>query len=287
MPELPEVQALCDFLAEQAGGKKIERVELAAISALKTFDPPLDALVGKTVTGCTRRGKYLQLHADPLWLVIHLARGGWVKWLEEMKPAKPTRPGKGPLALRVRLAGGEGFQVTEQGTEKRLAIWVVNDPQEIEYVATLGPEVLDPEFTVDVFASILAEKQSQIKGVLTDQRLIAGVGNAYSDEALHVAKLSPFKPANKLTDDEVTRLHAALVSVLTDAMARSAGLPAAGLKSEKKSGMRVHGRTGEKGPECGDVVRQVAFSSKSLQYCPTCQTGGKPLADRRLSRLLK
>ena len=287
MPELPEVQALCDFLAEQAGGKQIERVELAAISALKTFDPPLDALVGRTVTGCIRRGKYLELHADPLWLVLHLARGGWVKWRDEMKPGKPTRPGKGPLALRVKLSGGGGFEVTEQGTEKRLAVWVVRDPEEIEMVATLGPEVLDPSFTVDVFASILRDTQAQIKGVLTDQRLIAGVGNAYSDEALHVAKLSPFKPANKLTDDEVARLHAAIVGVLTDAMERSAGLPAAGLKSEKKSGMRVHGRTGEACPECGDTVRQVAFSSKSLQYCPTCQTGGKPLADRRLSRLLK
>ena len=287
MPELPEVQALCDFLTEKAGGKQIERVELASISALKTFDPPLDALVGRTVSEVTRRGKYLQVQAEPYWLVMHLARGGWVKWHDEMKPAKPTRPGKGPLALRVRLSGGSGFEVTEMGTDKRLAVWVVNDPQEIEMVATLGPEVLDPGFTVDVFAGILRDNQSQIKKVLTDQRLIAGVGNAYSDEALHVAKLSPFKPAAKLTDEEVARLHGALRSVLTDAVVRSAGLPAAGLKSEKKSGMRVHGRTGEKCPECGDVVRQVAFSSKSLQYCATCQTGGKPLADRRLSRLLK
>ena len=287
MPELPEVQALCDFLAEQAGGQQVTRVELAAISALKTFDPPLDALVGKTVTGCTRRGKYLQLNVDDLWMVLHLSRGGWVKWHDVMKPGPPTRPGKGPMALRVRLSGGGGFDVTEAGTEKRLAVWVVRDPQEIEHVATLGPEVLDADFTVEAFTALLREKQSQIKGVLTDQRLIAGVGNAYSDEALHIAKLSPFKPASKLTDEEAARLHAALIDVLTDAVARSAGLPAKGLKSEKKSGMRVHGRTGEPCPECGDTVRQVSFSSKSLQYCPTCQTGGKPLADRRLSRLLK
>jgi formamidopyrimidine-DNA glycosylase len=123
--------------------------------------------------------------------------------------------------------------------------------------------------------------------VVTDQRVIAGVGNAYSDDALHLAKLSPFKPANKLTADEVARLHAALVAVLSRAVERSAGLPASGLKSEKKSGMRVHGRTGEACPECGDTVREVSFATKSLQYCATCQTGGKALADRRLSRLLK
>jgi formamidopyrimidine-DNA glycosylase len=287
MPELPEVQALANFLAERAGGKTIDRVEVTAISVLKTFDPPVDALVGKTISGCGRKGKYLQVHADPLWLVLHLARGGWVHWRDEMKAGKPTRPGKGPLALRVRLDDGGGFDVTEQGTEKRLAAWVVTDPEFIEHVATLGPDPLDQTFDAAALAARLSGASGHLKGALTDQRLIAGVGNAYSDEALHVAKLSPFKPAAKLTDEEAGRLHAALVGVLRDAVGRSAGLPAAGLKSEKKSGLRVHGRTGEKCPECGDTVRQVSFATKSLQYCATCQTGGKPLADRRLSRLLK
>lgn len=287
MPELPEVEALARFLAEQAGGKTIERVEVAAISALKTFDPPADALVGRTITGCARKGKYLQVHADPLWLVLHLARGGWVQWRDEMKPTKPTRPGRGPLALRVRLDDKSGFDVTEQGTEKRLAVWVVRDPEEIENVATLGPDPLSDEFDAAALGERLRTASGHVKRALTDQRLIAGVGNAYSDEALHVAKLSPFKSAAKLGDDEVARLHEALVTVLRDAVERSAGLPAAGLKGEKKSGLRVHGRTGETCPECGDTIRQVAFATKSLQYCPTCQTGGKPLADRRLSRLIK
>jgi formamidopyrimidine-DNA glycosylase len=287
VPELPEVESLARYLAEQATGRTIERVEVAAISALKTFDPPVDALVGKTVTGCTRRGKYLQLQVEDLWLVLHLARGGWVKWIDDMKVGKPTKPGKGPLALRVRFSGGAGMHVTEAGTEKRLAVWVVRDPMDIEFVATLGPDPLEDGFDAAALGRLLEGSTAQIKKALTDQRLIAGVGNAYSDEALHVAKLSPFKTAGKLTGEEVERLYAALRLVLTDAVERSAGLPAAGLKSEKKSGLRVHGRKGEACPECGDTIREVSFATKSLQYCPTCQTGGKPLADRRMSRLLK
>jgi formamidopyrimidine-DNA glycosylase len=191
------------------------------------------------------------------------------------------------LALRVGLDSGAGFDVTEQGTEKRLAIWVVRALDEVEGIARLGPDPLAPGFDAAALGAILAGRSGNLKKVLTDQSVLAGVGNAYSDEALHAARLSPFKPAGKLSDDEVTRLYQALVGALRDAVERSAGLPASGLKGEKKSGLRVHGRTGEPCPVCGDTIRQVAFATKSLQYCPTCQTGGKPLADRRLSRLLK
>ena len=292
MPELPEVEALARYLAEQAGGRTVERAELAAFAALKTYDPPLEALIGRTVTGCGRRGKFLLLallatgDGDPLWLVLHLARGGWVRWSDELPLAK-ARPGKGPLALRVGVEGGGGFDVTEAGTEKRLAAYVVRSPDDVEGVARLGPDPLDPAFDAAALGAALREHGGQVKAALTTQSVVAGVGNAYSDEALHVARLSPFKSAAKLSDDEVARLHAAVVGVLTEAMERSAGLPAAGLKAEKRSGMRVHGRTGEACPECGDTIRQVSFATKSLQYCATCQTGGKPLADRRLSRLLK
>jgi formamidopyrimidine-DNA glycosylase len=286
MPELPEVHALTVFLTEQAGGKAIERLQLAEISALKTYDPPLESLAGRTVQHVGRRGKYLIFETDGPYLVIHLARGGWIRWQEAMAPGLVKR-GKGPLALRVRLVTGEGFDVTEQGTEKRLAVWVVNDPADIEAVATLGPDALAEDFDAAALGKLLEGSSAQIKHALTDQSLIAGVGNAYSDEALHLAKLSPYRQAGKLTPGEVERLHAALRQVLGDALERSAGLPAAGLKSEKKSGMRVHGRTGQPCPECGDTVREVSFATKSMQYCPTCQTGGKPLADRRLSRLLK
>ncbi len=286
MPELPEVESLARFLAEQATGRTVESVELAAISALKTYDPPLDALVGRTVTGTARRGKFLLVEAEPLFLVLHLARGGWVRWMDAV-PASRPRPGKGPLALRVRLEGGAGFDVTEAGTEKRLAVHVVRDPEAVDGIARLGPDPLDPSFDAAALRAALAAHGGQLKSALTTQTVVAGVGNAYSDEALHVARLSPFKSAPRLTDDEAERLHASLVQVLGEAVTRSAGLPASGLKAEKKSGMRVHGRTGQPCPVCGDTVREVSFATSSLQYCPTCQTGGKPLADRRLSRLLK
>ena len=286
MPELPEVEALARFIAQRGGGTTIRRAELATFSALKTFDPPLEAVVGRTIQGCRRWGKYLGIDLDGVWLVMHLARGGWVHWREEMPAARP-RLGKGPLALRVVLDDGSGFDVTEQGTEKRLAIWIVTSPEVIEGIERLGPDPLAPGFDAVALRAVLAGRPGNLKNVLTDQSALAGVGNAYSDEALHVAKLSPYKPAGKLTDTEVDRLFHALVGVLGEAAARSAGLPASGLKSDKKSNMRVHGRAGQACPECGDTIREVSYATKSLQYCPTCQTGGKALADRRLSRLLK
>jgi formamidopyrimidine-DNA glycosylase len=286
VPELPEVEALVRFLDEKTGGATIERAQLATFSALKTFDPPLDAIKGRSFEGWQRRGKYLAADLGGLWLVFHLSRGGWIQWREQLSAGRP-KLGKGPLALRVGLDTGSGFDVTEQGTEKRLAIWLVPALEDVEGVARLGPDPLEPGFSEAALASVLTGRPGNLKTVLTDQSALAGVGNAYSDEALHVARMSPFKPAGKLSADEVSRLHAALVSVLRDAADRSAGLPASGLKGEKKSGLRVHGRTGQPCPACGDTVREVAFATKSLQYCATCQTGGKPLADRRLSRLLK
>jgi formamidopyrimidine-DNA glycosylase len=286
MPELPEVEALAVFLREVCVGRMIERVEVAALSALKTYDPPFESLKGRTITDVGRMGKYLTIGTGDMWLVIHLARGGWVHWRQKLPPAR-GRPGRGPLALRVGLAGGAGFDVTEQGTEKRLALWLVREPVEVEGVARLGPDPLDPGFGVLELSGLLSGRTGNIKTVLTDQSVIAGVGNAYSDEALHGAKISPFKNAGKLTAQEVAALHAALLRVLTDAVQRSVGLEASGLKSEKKSGLAVHGRTGLACPACGDTIREVSFATKSLQYCPTCQTGGRPLADRRMSRLLK
>ena len=155
-------------------------------------------------------------------------------------------------------------------------------------MARLGVDPLDPSLTADRFAELLAGAgRAQVKGVLTDQTVLAGVGNAYSDEVLWVARLSPFKPAANLTAEEAGRLHEALVTTLTDAVSRSSGLASGELKAEKKEGLSVHARTGLPCPRCGDTIREVSFADKSLQYCPTCQTGGKPLADRRLSKLLK
>ncbi|MGH9057656.1 MAG: Fpg/Nei family DNA glycosylase [Acidimicrobiales bacterium] len=286
MPELPEVEALSWFLRDGCLGQVIERAELAALYALKTYDPPLESLRGLPVVDVLRRGKFLCVGAGDLWLVLHLALAGWVQW-HEAAPAAPGRPGKGPLALRVGLSGGGGFDVTERGTEKRLALWVVRDPSHVEGVARLGPDPLAPGFGVEDLAAALAGRTGNVKTVLTDQSVLAGIGNAYSDEALHSAKLSPYKPASKLSPEETARLYAALVRVLSDALRRSGGLPAKGLKPEKRSGFAVHARTGLPCPVCGDTIREVSFSSRSLQYCPTCQTGGRLLADRRMSRLLK
>ncbi|MDI3097973.1 Fpg/Nei family DNA glycosylase [Streptomyces enissocaesilis] len=287
MPELPEVEALRDFLTEHLTGREIVRVLPVAISVLKTYDPPLTALEGHRVAAVHRHGKFLDVEtADGPHLVTHLARAGWLHWRDSL-PDGPPRPGKGPLALRVALDTGAGFDLTEAGTQKRLAVHVVADPEQVPGVARLGPDPLADDFDEPRFAALLRGERRQLKGALRDQSLIAGVGNAYSDEILHAAKMSPFKRAASLTDEETARLYTALRTTLTEAVERSRGVAAGRLKSEKKSGLRVHGRTGEPCPVCGDTIREVSFSDSSLQYCPTCQTGGKPLADRRLSRLLK
>ncbi|MQA35866.1 Fpg/Nei family DNA glycosylase [Modestobacter roseus] len=291
MPELPEVEALAAFLREHAVGRTVTRLDLAAVQAIKTFDPPLSSLAGLEVTGATRHGKFLDLDVSGLHLVVHLARAGWLHWREGL-PTAPPKPGKGPLALRVHLAGGpgrdeeaNGFDLTEQGTRKGLAVYVVRNPAEVPGIARLGPDAL--ELDVEQLGALLAGRHTQLKGTLTDQTVLAGVGNAYSDEILHAARISPFKMADKLTDDELLRLHAALREVLTGALDRQLGQRAATMKGEKRAGLQVHARTGLPCPVCGDTVREVSFADTSLQYCATCQTGGKPLADRRMSKLLR
>jgi formamidopyrimidine-DNA glycosylase len=292
MPELPEVESLAEFLRDQAVGRSVAAVDVVAFQALKTVDPPVTSLTGLTVTGVTRHGKFLDLDCDGIHFITHLARGGWLRWRDDLSGAKPVRPGKGPLAVRVRLAPDDeglepGFELTEAGTQKRLAVYVVRDPGEVPGIASLGPDPLAPEFTTDVLKGIVSGSHTRIKGLLRDQKVIAGIGNAYSDEVLHAAKMSPFKIAGSLTDEAVAGLHEAMVGTLRAALERSRGIAAKDLKTEKKSGLRVHGRAGQKCEVCGDVIREVSFADSSLQYCPTCQTGGKPLADRRLSRLLK
>jgi formamidopyrimidine-DNA glycosylase len=284
VPELPEVEALTAFLRENAVGRVVTRVDLAAVQAIKTFDPPLSALGGLEVTGASRHGKFLDLDVSGVHLVVHLARAGWLHWRSGLPPA-PPKPGKGPLALRVHLEEGEGFDLTEQGTRKGLAVYVVRSPSEVPGIARLGPDAL--QIDREQFAALMGGRSGQLKGALTDQTLIAGIGNAYSDEILHAARLSPFKGADKLKDDELVRLFDAMRETLTEALGRQVGQKAATMKGEKRSGLQVHARTGLPCPVCGDTVREVSFADTSLQYCPTCQTGGKPLADRRMSKLLR
>lgn len=295
MPELPEVTALVDDLRRRAVGRVLERLSVLAFAALKTVAIPPAELSGRTIDGVERHGKFLDLRLGSDHLIVHLARAGWIKWRDEV-PQTPARPGKSPLAARLVLAGGDAdgegtrtacLDITEAGTKKNLALYIVSDPLEVPGISRLGPDPLDPGFTLERFTEILAGAgRAQIKGVLRDQSLIAGIGNTYSDEILHAARMSPFKPA-AMAQEEAARLYAALETTLRDAVARAEGVAAADLKREKKSGMRVHGRAGEACPVCGDTVRQVIFSDSTLEYCPSCQTGGKPLADRVLSRLLK
>ena len=284
---MPEVESLRRFLTERMVGDVIAQVDLAAFSALKTYAPPLSALHGLEVEAVERHGKFLDVSAQGVHLIFHLARAGWLRWKEEL-PTTPVRPGKGPLSLRVRMGSGAGFDLTEAGTQRKLAVYVVHDPSEVAMITTLGPDPLADDFTLDTLSDLLDKAgRAQLKGVLRDQRVIAGIGNAYSDEILHAARLSPFKPASSLTAAERVTLLEAITTELSGAIERAEGLAAKDLKKEKKSGLRVHGRTGAECPVCGEAIAEVSFADSSLQYCPGCQTGGKKLADRRLSRLLK
>jgi formamidopyrimidine-DNA glycosylase len=288
VPELPEVEGLALDLRGRLDGRAIARVDIAAFSALKTFDPPLTALNGSFVDDVTRHGKFIDISASGLHFVMHLARGGWVRWRDEVPKLPPKPSNKSPMAARVHLDDGSGLDITEAGTKKRLALYVVRDPHDVPGIASLGPDPLDESFTIDVLEGILQQAgRAQVKGVLRHQGTIAGIGNAYSDELLHAAKMSPFKPASSIAGDDLQTLYDAIRTVLGEAVERSRGLAAADLKGEKKSNLAVHGRTGLPCPVCGDTVREVSFADSSLQYCPTCQTGGKPLADRRMSKLLK
>lgn len=289
MPELPEVQALAERIAEACEGRTVQRVDVLSIQVLKTFDPPVTALHGLPVSSVSRHGKFLDLLAgDGPHLVLHLARAGWIRHRASF-PDRPggARPGRGPLALRLVLDDGSGFEVTEQGTTKRLAAYVVTDPQLVPGIARLGTDPLGPEFTPERLAELAAGRRHRLKTFLTDQSLLAGIGNAYSDEILHEARLSPYALAPSLDEGQLAQLHAAVRQVLGEAVTRARATTADALKAEKKAGLAVHGRAGERCPRCGDTVRSVNFAESSLQYCPNCQTGGRVLADRRLSRLLK
>jgi formamidopyrimidine-DNA glycosylase len=286
VPELPEVTALVTDLGARLTGRTVDRLDVLSFAVLKTFELSPALLGGQVVRGVTRHGKFVDILIGDIHLVMHLALAGWIAWREGPPPA-PSRLGKTQTATRLVLDDGSGLDITEWGTKKSLALYLVADPLEVPRVSTLGPDPLEPEFTVEVFQRVLADAgRAQIKGVLRNQSNIAGIGNAYSDEILHVARMSPFKPAN-MSPDEVAALYDAIQVTLRGAIARADGLAASELKKEKKLGLRVHGRTGQECPVCGDTIRQVIFADSTLQYCPTCQTGGKPLADRVLSRLLK
>lgn len=286
MPELPEVNALVAFLRARTVGTMVADIDVLSYSVLKTFDPPVSAYAGLGITDVSRHGKFIDFDVDGLHLVIHLAKAGWIRWSDRLAGTK-LKPGAGPLAMRVRLDDGNGphlgFDLTEAGTHKGVAVYAVRAASDVPGIAALGPDPLSAGFALRP----LLDRRMQIKRLLRDQKIIAGIGNAYSDEILHVAGLSPFAIAQNLAADEVGRLAAAVHSVLTEAVAEADGKPPAELKDDKRGRMRVHGRAGQACPVCGDTVLEVVYSGSSLQYCPTCQTGGKPLKDRTTSKFLK
>ncbi|NJC22774.1 formamidopyrimidine-DNA glycosylase [Arthrobacter pigmenti] len=291
MPEMPEVQGLAQFLGsklvpEDGPPAVVRDLQLGSFAILKTAQVTPAALAGMSFTGVGRRGKFLILSLEGVHLVLHLARAGWLRWSDAI-PGTVLRPGKGPIALRLRCAepDGYGFDITEAGTRKSAAAYLVGDPAEVPGVSRLGPEAFD--VGREQFLSMLQGHRNQLKGLLRDQSFIAGIGNAYSDEILHAARLSPFTLATSLTDEQLADLYTAMHSVLETAVKAAAGKPAKELKDAKRREMKVHGRAGETCPVCGDAVREVSFADSALQYCPTCQTGGKPLADRRTSKFLK
>ena len=287
MPELPEVEALVQFLAERAVGRVVARVDVVALNVLKTFDPPPTALQGLAVTGVSRHGKVVDLDVDGLHLLVHFSRAGWAQW-RDPAPAAMARPGKGPLAVRVLLDDGDGvaaLDLTEAGTQKRLAVHVVHDPLAVPYVAALGPDPL--ALDAQGWGEVLGGTRQRLKTALADQTVVAGIGNAYSDDVMHAARLSPFAPAGGLDADRLERLAAASALVLGGAVQQAVGLPPDKLKDGKRTRMRVHGRTGQACEVCGTTIAEVSYTDTSFQYCPTCQTNGQVLADRRLSRLLK
>jgi len=288
---MPETEALARFLTERAAGRVITRVRAYSVSALKTFDPRLDDLEGREVVGAARHGKFLVIstrgRGGPeeglIHLVVHFALAGWLRWYDEV-PSGVVKPG-GYINLRLQLDDGAGFDLTEAGTKHALAISVVRRLHEVPGVARLGPEALSLDLAG--FAAILGAQGGRIKNVLCEQSTIAGIGNAYSDEILHAARMSPYAIAKRIAPHDLVDLHEAMHAVLGQAIEEASGRPPAELKDAKRSAMRVHRRDGEACPVCGDTIRSVKFADRSFQYCPTCQTDGRPLADRVLSRLVK
>lgn len=289
MPELPEVAGLAGFLDRHLRGSVISKVQIASFAALKTADPPYTALEGSTVAGVRRFGKFISIDTDGPSFVFHLARAGWVRFTDSPTGTQ-VRPGKSPIAVRLAFNGPDGhhgMDLTEAGTKKGLAVYVVRDPQDVPGIAALGPDPFSDGFDADTLAEILGSSSQQVKGLLRSQSVIAGIGNAYSDEILHAAKISPFAIARSLDRGTVQVLYDAIHSILGTALAEADGKPPSELKDVKRSHMRVHARTGQACPVCGDTVREVSFADTALQYCPTCQTKGKVLADRRTSKFLK
>jgi formamidopyrimidine-DNA glycosylase len=278
VPEMPEVQAHAERLTEDFGGNALARFRPIAFTALKTYTPAPDEAVGHPLLEVGRRGKHLLLRFEPATFVVHLMQGGRLK-PDEKQAAKP----KGGQA-RWTFADGRALLLTEAGTERKAGVWVVaGDPGDQEPLADLGPEA--ESLDRDALAKLLAEHPMRLHTWLRDQRILAGLGRRLANEICHRAKLSPFANTGKLDDDAIDRLHAAVGECIAESLAYER--TRSDMSSSKDRPGAVHHRTGEACPVCGDAVRAVEYRSYTVNYCPTCQTGGKILADNTTSKFLK
>ncbi|GAB3561843.1 Fpg/Nei family DNA glycosylase [Arthrobacter alkaliphilus] len=291
MPELPEITALAGFLDERLAGATLTQIVLPSAFTLKVADAPYESLVGRTVDSVGRHGKFLAFNMgaapqaantdEPLSLIVSFAKDGWLKF-SDTEPGTETGSTGGYFAAQLGFANnGRDYDITltDDGAWKGLALFIVRRPAEVPGIAELGPDALSPSFGLEEFGRLFTKRQ-QVKGLLRDQKLIAGIGNGYSDEILHAAKLSPVAIASKLEPDAVERLFRTMKELLQGAVTELSGKGPSEVKPAKKASMRVHGRTGEPCPVSGDTIRELAFVGTSFQYCPTCQTNGEILARR-------
>jgi formamidopyrimidine-DNA glycosylase len=285
MPELPEVAALVEALDRRLAGHQVAGVRLASITVAKTADPPLDRLTGHTLTGAGRRGKWILLGVDDgSSVAVHLMHGGRLGLYAEPQKGRPKN-----LLGSIVLDDGHELRLREFGTHRRAGIWWVRDATEA--TGDLGPDALDPELDADSLLETLAEPPAQLHTALRDQRRIAGIGRAYADEICWAAQMSPFTATKALDARAAEHLRAATVTVLTAALDREraalagkADAPAMAQRHDR-SALAVHDKAGQPCPRCGTTVLAVHFADHHVGYCPTCQTGGRKLKDRRLSRL--
>ncbi|MDQ1083773.1 MULTISPECIES: DNA-formamidopyrimidine glycosylase family protein [Microbacterium] len=275
MPEAPEVDALAGFLRERLIGHEVTDVDLVEGRALKTRGRPLDGLVGRAVTGVTRYGKHIDLDLDGVHLGIGFGRAGWATWDEDSAQTDGA-DGRGALPqaaviARITLAHGI-LGLTDAGDWLSMQLHVVDAPEEVPSVAKLGPDAADPSYSREMLAAALGRRRKQLKALLQEQETLAGIGNAYSDEILFAARLSPTAHAAALSVDDITRLHHTLHDTLTSAVVARRDVPIAEQKAAKVAAMRVHGRTGEPCPECGGVIEDIPGTKGGGQWCPSCQT---------------
>ncbi|GAA1470184.1 DNA-formamidopyrimidine glycosylase family protein [Microbacterium thalassium] len=275
MPESPEVDALVGFLDDSLRGRRITGIEVVEFRAWKSRDRPPESFIGAPVTGVRRFGKHVALLTDRDDLVIGLGRAGWIRIRATGDAA--AAEDEPPAIVGFAFDDGTTLEVTDAGEWLSIAVTAAEDPVLAGSVARLGPDPLGQTYTRADFDRALGTRRKQLKALLQEQQSMAGIGNAYSDEILHAAGLSPVVRASDLDDAERDRLYAAVRTVLSDAARDRRGIPISDQKAAKVAAMRVHGRTGEPCPVCGVAIEDLPGSKGGAQYCPGCQTGGVPL----------